>query len=421
MLINNPTLTNSENVTIYGRFLKSCIILIMLGLFLLPKANAQFRSFVDFSSSQDLKPVNGWTMGMDQFNNINLAMVEDGQLTLHSILGESIRSQSILSLSPSGAISDPAMTFTTLQTFLVYSDKDPNSQKNGKDIFVTSSAGSILNTPINFTDNSGDNQRAQIAISVRDIPVVAWSRKMSGEEFEVVVQDLRGDPISLGPGDHVRLAKDANGVFHLFYLDGAGDLTYKFFTSEDGTLNFSSAQIITNQNLLQEPFHSLQICNIIQTVLVYSATGGEGIGGENSEKIYFQTGDSEGVLSEPLVLVEEEFHSPSLFCNLQGSMALSWERNGDLWFRSGASSSLGAEQKAFNSTARESEPKIVIDSFANLYLSFKRDERLFFSTNTTHPEASFTVEPVQGEAPLEVQFTDKSVGDILRWVWDFGG
>ena len=36
------------------------------------------------------------------------------------------------------------------------------------------------------------------------------------------------------------------------------------------------------------------------------------------------------------------------------------------------------------------------------------------------PVADFSAEPVQGEAPLSVQFTDLSTGQITSWAWDFG-
>ena len=35
------------------------------------------------------------------------------------------------------------------------------------------------------------------------------------------------------------------------------------------------------------------------------------------------------------------------------------------------------------------------------------------------PEADFTAMPREGEVPLEVQFTDQSVGEIDEWRWDF--
>ena len=38
----------------------------------------------------------------------------------------------------------------------------------------------------------------------------------------------------------------------------------------------------------------------------------------------------------------------------------------------------------------------------------------------TEPEASFTAEPAEGCAPLEVQFTDTSTGSPTEWAWDFG-
>lgn len=36
------------------------------------------------------------------------------------------------------------------------------------------------------------------------------------------------------------------------------------------------------------------------------------------------------------------------------------------------------------------------------------------------PNADFSAEPSSGEEPLEVNFTDRSIGDITGWEWDFG-
>jgi len=38
----------------------------------------------------------------------------------------------------------------------------------------------------------------------------------------------------------------------------------------------------------------------------------------------------------------------------------------------------------------------------------------------TPPEAAFTADVTTGPAPLTVQFTDQSTGDITSWLWDFG-
>jgi len=36
------------------------------------------------------------------------------------------------------------------------------------------------------------------------------------------------------------------------------------------------------------------------------------------------------------------------------------------------------------------------------------------------PAADFTADPTEGNAPLTVQFTDESAGDVTSWAWDFG-
>jgi PKD repeat protein len=39
---------------------------------------------------------------------------------------------------------------------------------------------------------------------------------------------------------------------------------------------------------------------------------------------------------------------------------------------------------------------------------------------TQPPVASFTSAPPSGDAPLTVQFSDTSTGDVTRWLWEFG-
>jgi PKD repeat protein len=40
---------------------------------------------------------------------------------------------------------------------------------------------------------------------------------------------------------------------------------------------------------------------------------------------------------------------------------------------------------------------------------------------TKAPQAQFSATPLNGHPPLEVQFTDKSTGNISAWEWDFNG
>ena len=47
-------------------------------------------------------------------------------------------------------------------------------------------------------------------------------------------------------------------------------------------------------------------------------------------------------------------------------------------------------------------------------------ETLSPAENPPPPAAHFTADPVIGEAPLSVRFTDCSTGDITSWNWDFG-
>jgi PKD repeat protein len=43
----------------------------------------------------------------------------------------------------------------------------------------------------------------------------------------------------------------------------------------------------------------------------------------------------------------------------------------------------------------------------------------FISVSPSHPVADFNADPTSGPAPLTVQFTDESIGNITAWAWDF--
>jgi PKD repeat protein len=43
----------------------------------------------------------------------------------------------------------------------------------------------------------------------------------------------------------------------------------------------------------------------------------------------------------------------------------------------------------------------------------------FISVSPSQPVANFMANPTSGAAPLMVQFTDKSTGNVTRWAWDF--
>lgn len=73
----------------------------------------------------------------------------------------------------------------------------------------------------------------------------------------------------------------------------------------------------------------------------------------------------------------------------------------------------------------------IIDSSAALKIGlwsvkvYKNDVFLFTETFTIdstlkQPVADFIASPTSGNIPLTVQFTDKSIGDIDTWQWDFG-
>ena len=79
-------------------------------------------------------------------------------------------------------------------------------------------------------------------------------------------------------------------------------------------------------------------------------------------------------------------------------------------------------------TSTDQNPVHTYESPGNYTVSLNASNAYGFSTETRvdyitvlkSPAAAFTATPTEGNAPLTVQFTDESTGNVTAWLWDFG-
>jgi len=68
----------------------------------------------------------------------------------------------------------------------------------------------------------------------------------------------------------------------------------------------------------------------------------------------------------------------------------------------------------------ESPGTYTVTLTANNAYGTSTETRTNYITVLEPPAAAFTATPTEGNAPLAVQFTDESTGNVTSWSWDFG-
>ncbi len=89
-----------------------------------------------------------------------------------------------------------------------------------------------------------------------------------------------------------------------------------------------------------------------------------------------------------------------------------WDFNGD-----GVSDATGQNPAYEYTQAGSYTVSLTVSDGTNTDTETKTD----YITVTSALEADFTADVTSGQAPLSVQFTDQSIGDITSWAWDFTG
>jgi len=112
--------------------------------------------------------------------------------------------------------------------------------------------------------------------------------------------------------------------------------------------------------------------------------------------------------------------SPSLDFDNTGSLALSYQRDGSIYYVSGNPEDPGLPVRIFSGEESNLAPMISTDTFGNHPVIFSQEDTLLMTTDALPPVATFSITQLSGIAPLEVQMRDESAGDVTAWLWTLG-
>ncbi|MCZ6793309.1 MAG: PKD domain-containing protein [Planctomycetota bacterium] len=273
-----------------------------------------------------------------------------------------------------------------------------------EEIVLVTRLGPVLGEPLRLSPPGVEARHPALRLGRGGRPIAAWEETRGGGEPEVVVLPPGLPARSLGPGRHPSVEVDRHGRLHAFFV-------------RDGTIHHAS-DTGREPGSFPEP----------RPVLGNRVTSPPRTGILDGERLYvayvedgalFLADDRTGRF-EARRIDDGGVGAPSLRVTPGGLVALAYELRGDIYHVLGNSFFLSDPAPVTRSVETESSPDVDVDTFANVFVSFLRDGELHLTTNAGPPLARFSLDPLRGEAPLEVRFTDTSRGDVSLWRWDFG-
>ena len=300
-------------------------------------------------------------------------------------------------------------------TFLTFAQtKEGAPTGEGREIYLGDNRGQAFSGADNVSNNRVDEYAPRIALGRDGEPHLAWAQQTSeGTRVLYWSDDNERDdanrpiPMVAGFGDfpaifvaddevvHLVYTRD-NDIFHNTNVGGA-------FTNERAVLNTPSTAE-SSLSMGVDPQGTVFVCYESRNTL-YFAFAPEGQGFRPPRLL-----DTGGVVD------------PRMRVRSRGKLAIVYSKQGDLYSIVGQSENLNLPPRQITNTASavETKPALDIDLFGNLHVSFIRDGVVAYINNACAPTADFAVAPSSGEAPLTVQFSDLSSGQIEGWEWDFG-
>jgi PKD repeat protein len=343
--------------------------------------------------------VGGFHVGLDYFENLTIAYEVDGEIFVET------RGSSVVQKEPLGPGVEPHFAFDPLATHIVFATAPAGGVE--RRIHFRSRTGSTWSPAERLSAGEGEDRKPRLVLARDRSPVIAWEKRRAGESTRVWFQRPGMAGVDVGRGDAPVLLLDSSDRASIFFLKD-GEI---FHAREESSEQLSVFQ--PPRNITETPFVNESPPQVaVHDDRIYLAFEREG-------SIYLAS-DSSGTFRDPKLVVEGGASSPSLSISPSGATAFAFLRDGEVYSVLGSNFSFPEPTPMTSSAESESSPRIAIDSFANLFVGFEREESLFYTTDAGPPQARFETQPSRGEAPLLVRFEDQSTGDVTSWSWDFG-
>lgn len=346
-------------------------------------------------------------MGIDAANNVYLSSVVDEQIRV-KVIGPGVDADAPIPAEASAQGDPDFATNIAGTTYLVFSQVEAASPEEGREIYLTANVGGQFSAPRPLTENRVDDHAPRLALDVDGEPHVAWVQQV-GETARVFYAVAReGQSVSAGPvaeGDYPQLFVDEEGVAHVVY-SRRNDLLYN--SNRGGA--WQNERSVTTTPFDPESSPGLGGDRAGNLVVAF----------ESRNSLYVALKPAAGDFRAARLLDTGGILDPRLRVRERGQVALVYAKRGDVFFIQGQPAALDLPRQITSTPDVESLPSLEVDGLGSLHVGFLRDGNAYYTSNAAAPVAELAADPVRGEAPLEVQFSDLSSGGIQVWEWDFG-
>jgi PKD repeat protein len=338
-------------------------------------------------------------LALDHFQNVTLAHEEDGRLIVETRVRGTVDRHDL------GPGAEPCLAFDATSTLVAYALPPPAGE--ARRIHLAARRGGQWTEARRLSSGDGEDGFPSLQLGRNQEPVLAWRKVLPGGASRIWFRRPAFPAVDVGRGESPTLVLDAAGRAHIFFLRD-GDIFQAREESSARPAFFPPAVKVTDTPFLDESAPRA-VFDGTQIHLAYARRG-----------TVFLANDSAGDFTAAVTLASGGAENPSLAVTRDGTLAVAFEREGEIYTLLGTVGSTPPPARVTTTPEVESQPQVGVDSFANLFVVFRRGDALFYATDAGPPRAAFDAQPARGEAPLEVRFTDRSTGDVTGWSWDFG-
>ncbi len=346
-------------------------------------------------------------IGFDAANNAYIVSVVGGELRV-DLVGPNLRTS--LAIPSSGLEQgEPVIVNSSRgEAFVCFSQRDADAADSGRDICLTYNGGGRFVEPVLLSDNRVDDFAPDLSLDAAGVPHLAWARAL-GETTRIVYYDHETrESREVADGSYPSLWVDMSGVSHIVYTRD-NDIYYV----NDASGDFSDeAQILATPT---EPEFNVQV------------RGGENgrmfLSYESGGSLYATKREAGADAFEvPSLIDREGVLEPQLRVSPSAALSIVYAKQGDVFYVLGLSPTalIGPVAVGEPTDPVEDRPSMVVDPSGIVHCVFLRDGEVYYSNNAADADAEFAADVTNGEAPLAVQFTDLTAGNVQAWRWDFG-
>lgn len=271
-------------------------------------------------------------------------------------------------------------------------------------IRVVQNLGGPFGAPMDLSTTTGPDSKPKLSGSSGVLHLV-WIHDAAGGA-EVMFSENLAMATSVALGSQVEVATDSSGVPHIAYERG-GDLYYRAGTGA-GTIG-AEQTLALGAN---------------QVALGVDDTGSPHAVYRQGADVFYVRGNGGGGFTAPVNISSTPTSastSPKLNVGGTGVVQVFYLEANDVWNAAGVGSFFTAPE-AVTDTPSDPEDQLAvsIDASGFSHVTYRRAGQLYYRNDVPTPTAAFDFDPLLGDTPLDVQFTDLSTGAITSWLWDFG-